>query len=65
MFRSERALERVRVVERCYLCRRERDAYLREGEEEARVGRDKAKATRRAYRGQGQYVDELLGDADA
>lgn len=60
VMRTAEAASRVTVLERCYLCVPERDAYRRAGEERARTGRDKARAARRQYRGQGLYVDEVL-----
>lgn len=66
VFRTQRALEQVEILERCYLCPLEKADYLESRREETRVGIDKAKAARRAYRGQGLYIDQLLGGgADA
>lgn len=59
---SEKALEHVKLLEHCYLCAAEKARYQEAAAERSRVGLDKAKIARREYRGQGRYVDELLGE---
>lgn len=60
VFKTQKALERVELVEQCYVCGLERDDYLRQQLGDARLGSDKVKAARRQYRGQGKYIEELF-----
>lgn len=62
VIRSERAVSALELCERCFLCEPEREAYRALGAERARLGRDKAKAARRQYRGKGRYIEELFDD---
>lgn len=60
VFLSERALESVSVLSRCTLAEAEKTDYLRGRQEENGIGHDKARLAKRAYRGQGRYIDEVL-----
>lgn len=60
VFRTSKALAHVNLVERCYVCGPERDDYLQQQLGDARLGSDKVRASRRQYRGQGKYIEELL-----
>ena len=57
---SERAFDKLEVLESCYLCKAERRDLLRRSAETSQQGIDKAKVARRTYRGQGVYIEELL-----
>lgn len=61
---SKRALDQVVLLEKCYLCPEERAYYEGRRKEELAVGLAKVKAAHRQYRGQGRYVDELLGEGE-
>lgn len=60
VFKTERALSQVRIVERCYLCSKEKEKYQIIRLEDNKVGDTKIKMARRQYRGQGQYIDDIL-----
>ncbi len=60
VFTTQKALDRVRILEHCFLCQGEKESYSLAYEDTARTGLDKAKAARRQYRGQGCYIDEVL-----
>lgn len=60
VFKTQKALGRVELVEQCYVCGLERDEYLRQQLDSARLGGDKVKVARRQYRGQGKYIEELF-----
>lgn len=60
VFRTKKALAHVKLLEQCYICKRERDDYLQLQLSDARLGSDKVKAARRQYRGQGKYIEELF-----
>lgn len=64
VFLSERALERVSILSRCYLAEAEKRDYLNSRQEENRIGNDKAKLAKRTYRGQGRYIDEIMGGSE-
>ena len=57
---SERAFDKLEVLESCYLCKAERRDLLRRSTETSQQGLDKAKVARKTYRGQGVYIEELL-----
>ena len=60
VFKTERALSQVKIVERCYLCSKEKEKYQIKRLEDNKVGDTKIKTARRQYRGQGQYIDDIL-----
>ena len=64
VFRTEKAVRSLRVLERCYLCEPEKAAYVRSREESSRIGRDKVKAAKREYRSRGLYIDEVFDEDD-
>lgn len=57
---TEKALRQTHARERCFLSEAEKAHYENERKDEAAVGADKVKAARRQFRGQGQYIDEVL-----
>ena len=60
IFISERAASHAKIVERCYISNNEREYYKNIRLEESKLGDDKVKLAKRQYRGQGQYIDEIL-----
>ena len=60
VLRSDAALDGIARIEPHYLCSSEKSALLAVQREQARVGSDKAKAARRAFRAQGRYIEEVL-----
>lgn len=60
VFRTDKALEQVKLLERCYVSAPEREDYLQLQLRDARLGSDKVKVARRQYRGQGKYIEELF-----
>lgn len=60
VFKTEKALSQVRVVERCYLCNEEKEKYQIKRLGDNKIGDSKIKMARRQYRGQGQYIDDIL-----
>ena len=57
---SERAAERIKVLERCYLCDKEKKTYVTNRAEDLSAADNKVRAARIKYRGIGKYIDELL-----
>lgn len=60
VLKSQKALDHFELLEQCYLCQNEKEDNARRSRELVSIGLDKAKAARRKYRGQGQYVEELF-----
>ena len=62
VFKTKQALDRLAMLERCYLCEEEKKACLEARAESSKIGQDKVKVARRQYRGQGRYIEELLDE---
>lgn len=60
IFKSEKALSHIKLLERCYISVSEREYYKNIRFEESRLGDNKVKLARRQYRGKGKYIDEIL-----
>lgn len=60
VLRTQAALEQATLLEKCFLCPKEKAFYGQRRDESTRSGLDKAKAVRRLYRGKGRYIDEVL-----
>lgn len=60
VFISEKALNQVEILERCYLANAEKEAYLTARQESYEMNRDKVKIARRQYRDQGSYIEDIL-----
>lgn len=61
VFVSEQALEKVTILERCFLAGEEKAYYLKTKKESGELNRDKVKVARRQYRGKGKYIEEIMG----
>lgn len=61
VFVSEKALGQLKILERCYIPGNEREYYKNIRSEDAKLGDDKVKLARRQFRGQGYYIDDILG----
>lgn len=60
VFISEQAIERVKLIERCYISSSEKEYYKSIRSSDAKLGDDKVKLARIQYRGKGRYIDEIL-----
>ena len=60
IFKSDKALSQVKLLERCYISNNEREYFKNIRLEESKLGDDKVKLAKRQYRGQGKYIDEIL-----
>lgn len=60
VFKTEKALSQVEILERCYLCSEEKERYQNKRFEDNKIGDSKIKMARRQYRGKGQYIDDIL-----
>lgn len=60
VFVTDKSLKQLKVLRHCYLAPDEKDYYLTSKKEESRIGNDKVKIARKQYRGQGEYIEEIL-----
>lgn len=60
VFVSDRAIEQVKIIERCYISGSEKEYYQQMRSSDAKLGDDKVKLARIQYRGRGKYIDEIL-----
>ncbi|MCI7156248.1 MAG: DUF3990 domain-containing protein [Solobacterium sp.] len=60
VFLTEKAASRLKIVERCYVCDKEREHYKKLKEDYRKLGNDKVKLAKAQYRGVGKYIDEVL-----
>lgn len=60
VFISERAIEQVKLIERCYISTNEKEYYKNIRTEDTKLGDDKVKLAKIQYRGKGKYIDEIL-----
>lgn len=60
VFLTQRAADQIKILRRCYLPSVEKEAYISARSDDAQVSNDKVKIDRKQYRGQGQYIEEIL-----
>ena len=60
VFLTEKAASGLKIVERCYVCDKEREHYKKLKEDYRKLGNDKVKLAKAQYRGVGKYIDEVL-----
>ena len=60
VFVSQKALDKITLLERCFLTDSEKAFYLNSKRESFRMNMDKVKLARRQYRNQGDYIEEIL-----
>ena len=60
VFVTERALQQVELLERCFLTREEKEFYLFSRQASYEMNRDKVKVARRQYRDVGRYIEEMM-----
>ena len=57
---SEKATSKIKVLEQCFVCDKEREYYRAQKETDLKMSDEKVKMARIKYRGVGQYIDEIL-----
>ncbi len=60
VFVTPKALKQVKLLHHCYLAQAEKKAYLSSKMDEHKVSSDKVKLARKQYRGQGDYIEDIL-----
>ena len=61
VFISDKAINNLTMLERCYISESEKECYKKIKSSETKLGDDKVKLARIRYRGKGKYIDEILG----
>ena len=61
VFLTEQSVKNIQLLERTYVSKKEREYYQNIRIMDAKLGEDKVKLARIEYRGQGCYIDEILG----
>lgn len=61
VFKSDSAISQLKIVERVYLAKNEKDYYKNLRTSDSNLGDNKVKLAKIKYRGQGRYIDEILG----
>ena len=60
VLKTQKAVEQLYFMRHCYLCEKEKKYYLSSKQEESKIGNDKVKIARRQFRGQGEYIEDIL-----
>lgn len=60
VFITPKALSQVKLLHHCYLAQAEKKAYLSAKMDEHKISNDKVKLARKQYRGQGDYIEDIL-----
>jgi hypothetical protein len=60
VFKSDKAIKSLKMLERCYISEKEKEYYKKMRNSDAKLGDDKVKLARIKYRGKGHYIDEIL-----
>ena len=60
VFITQRSLDNITILKRCYLSPSEKRYYISHKQESSRIGNDKVKVARKQYRNQGQYIEDIL-----
>ena len=60
VFKTEKAIRQLEFKRHCYLCEKEKKHYLTSKQEESKIGNDKVKIARKQFRGQGEYIEDIL-----
>lgn len=60
VFVTPKSLEHIQILRHCYLSEKEKQFYLSTRLEESKVGNDKVRVARKQYRGQGNYIEDIL-----
>lgn len=61
VFITNKALENINVIERCYVAKDEKETYKNIRLSDSKMGEDKVKLAKIQFRGKGKYIDEILG----
>ena len=61
VFLNDNAIKKsLKIIDRFYLCEKEKNDYKTRKEEDTKIGKQKVKLAKREYAGKGKYIEELL-----
>ncbi len=60
VFITQRALDQICILERCFVSSKEKEYYQKEQMKFQKDGEDKSRLARIHYRGKGKYIEEIL-----
>ncbi|MBR1771501.1 MAG: DUF3990 domain-containing protein [Lachnospiraceae bacterium] len=60
VFITQKAVDRITLLEKCYLAGAEKEFYLTSRQEGFKMNQDKVKLARKQYRNQGKYIEDIL-----
>lgn len=60
VFKTQKALDQIHILERCFVSSKEKEYYQNEQVRFQKEGEDKSKLARIQYRGKGKYIEEIL-----
>lgn len=60
VFLSQKSIEHLKVIERCFVSSSEKEFYKKEQLQFHKIGSDKSKLARIQYKGKGKYIEEIL-----
>lgn len=60
VFKTQKSLDNIELLERCYLCSAEKGMYNRSNALESNAGLTKAKLAKKLYSTEGKYITEIL-----
>ena len=62
VLKSQTALDNLNIVKHLYYCGLEKSLYNKESDVETNTSNNKAIIAKKRYKGQGRYINEILGD---
>ncbi len=57
---TNKAMSKIKILERCFVSPKEKEKYAKEQLENIKNGEDKTKLARIQYKGKGSYIEEIL-----
>ena len=60
VFITQKAIDQITLLEKCYLSEPEKESYLASRQENYKMNMDKVKLARKKYRNQGEYIEDIL-----
>ena len=60
VFTTDKAVKRLTVLERCFVCSKEKENFVQKAIEFQKQGQDKSRLARIQYKNMGKYIEELL-----
>ena len=62
VFLNDKSLESLELLEHCYLCKNEKQDYLKTKQTENDIGIQKVKMAKREFAGKGKYIEDIFDE---